>query len=194
MIRPDQAGAFLDSLPIEKFHGIGRVTAAKFRSMNIRTGHDLRQLDVATLTALFGKVGAFYYGIVRGIDERPVEVDEERKSIGKEITLSEDCTDRRRLRILMRSLAHKVARSLQKRGLAGRTVTIKVRYEDFQTVTRSESFTEPTQDGVRIGDIALALSRKTEMDSRPIRLIGVTVSNFPSPEELNRPVQLEFDF
>ncbi|HJH03597.1 MAG TPA: DNA polymerase IV [Victivallis vadensis] len=194
VIRPDQAGAFLDSLPIEKFHGIGRVTAAKFRSMNIRTGHDLRQLDVATLTALFGKVGAFYYGIVRGIDERPVEVDEERKSVGKEITLSEDCTDRRRLRILMRSLAHKVARSLQKRGLAGRTVTIKVRYEDFQTVTRSESFTEPTQDGVRIGDIALALSRKTEMDSRPIRLIGVTVSNFPSPEELNRPVQLEFDF
>ena len=121
-------------------------------------------------------------------------MDEERKSIGKEITLSEDCTDRRRLRILMRSLAHKVAHSLQKRGLAGRTVTIKVRYEDFQTVTRSESFTEPTQDGVRIGDIALALSRKTEMDSRPIRLIGVTVSNFPSPEELNRPVQLEFDF
>lgn len=194
VIRPGLAEAFLDSLPIEKFHGIGHVTAAKFRSMNIRFGHDLRQLDLGILTALFGKVGAFYYEIVRGIDERPVTTDTARKSLGREITLIEDCTDQRRVHILLRSLAHKVGFLLQKRGLSGRTISIKVRYSNFQTVTRSESFTEPIWEGMRIGEIALSLSRKTEIASRPVRLLGVSVSNLLSQEELNLPQQLEFDF
>ena len=140
VITPADAEAFLDRLPVGKFHGIGRVTAARLVSMNIRTGHDLRSLDRSTLTSLFGKVGLFYYDIVRGIDERPVEVNEDPKSIGREITFAEDCRDLRRLRIQLRTLALRVGRLLTGHGLAGRTVTVKVRYGDFTTVTRSVSF------------------------------------------------------
>lgn len=194
VIRPDQAEAFLDSLPVEKFHGIGRVSAAKLQSINVRTGRDLRQLDLTVLTALFGKIGVFYYNIVRGIDERKVDPQEERKSIGKETTFAEDCTDPRRLRILLRTLSLKVARLLQSRALAGKTVTVKVRYENFQTVTRSASFHHPTCDGAEIGAIALELAARTEWDKRPVRLLGVTVSNFPDPGESEENIQLEFDF
>ena len=83
VIPPERAMEFLDSLPVGKFHGIGKVSAAKLTGMNIRTGRDLRQLDAATLSALFGKTGLFYYNIVRGIDNRPVEVEDEPKSIGR---------------------------------------------------------------------------------------------------------------
>ena len=191
VIRPDQAEAFLDALPVEKFHGIGRVSAAKLRSMNVKTGRDLRQLDLPVLTSLFGKIGGFYYSIVRGIDDRPVDPADERKSVGKETTLAEDCTDPRRLRILLRTLSLKVARILQNKALAGRTVTVKIRYGDFRTVTRSASFHHPTRDGAEIGEIALALAAKTEWTTRPVRLVGVTVGNFPPP---GGAVQLEFDF
>ena len=112
VIRPEEAESFLDAMPVEKFHGIGRATAARLLAMNVRTGHDLRQLDRSTLAAHFGKVGEFYYRIVRGIDDRPVETGDEPKSVGKEITLSEDSTDRRQLRIMVRTLSYKVARLL----------------------------------------------------------------------------------
>lgn len=194
VIRPEEAESFLDAMPVEKFHGIGRATAARLLAMNVRTGHDLRQLDRSTLAAHFGKVGEFYYRIVRGIDDRPVETGDEPKSVGKEITLSEDSTDRRQLRIMVRTLSYKVARLLLGRGLLGRTVTVKLRFGDFHTVTRSQSFPEPVPDGGRLGEIALELAEKGGMYRHPIRLVGVTVSNFLTPEELNRPVQLEFDF
>lgn len=194
VIPPEKALAFLDTLPIRKFHGIGKVTAARLNAMNIRNGHDLRQLDLATLTMLFGKVGKFYYQIVRGCDDRPVEVDEQRKSIGREITFARDCTDLRRLRILLRALALRVARLQEKRGLAGRTVTVKVRYDDFRTVTRSRTLSAPERCGETIGEIAVSLAAKTEFATRPVRLLGVTMSNFPSPAEMDRPVQLEFNF
>ena len=182
VITPEEAQAFLDALPVGKFHGIGKVSAARLTGMNIRTGRDLRQLDAATLSSLFGKTGLYYYSIVRGIDDRPVETEDEPKSVGHEITLAEDCTDVRKLRIILRQLARRVARRLQAQNLAGRTVTIKVRYEDFETVTRSLSFHAPVCDGAEIGEIAINLAAKTELASRPIRLLGVTVGNFTGPE------------
>ena len=182
VITPEQAPAFLDALPVGKFHGIGKVSAARLTGMNIRTGRDLRQLDAATLSSLFGKTGLFYYSIVRGIDDRPVETEDEPKSVGHEITLAEDCTDVRKLRIMLRQLARRVARRLQAKNLAGRTVTIKVRYEDFETVTRSLSFHTPVCDGAEIGEIAIGLAAKTEFMTRPVRLLGVTVGNFTGPE------------
>ncbi|WP_294501642.1 DNA polymerase IV [uncultured Victivallis sp.] len=181
VIPPEKALAYLDTLPVGKFHGIGRVSAAKLTGMNIRTGHELRQLDAVTLKALFGKTGLFYYNIVRGIDNRPVEVKEEPKSVGHEITLAEDCTNMRALRIMMRQLSHRVAHRLQAKNLAGKTVTVKVRYENFETVTRSFSAPAPVCDGMEIGEIALALAAKTEWATRPIRLLGVTVGNFVDP-------------
>ena len=194
VIPPEQVESFLEALPIEKFYGIGRVTASRLRRMNIRTGRDLKQLDLAILTANFGKSGAFYYQIVRGIDDRPVEITDERKSVGRETTFAEDVSDPRRLRIVLRSLARKVASRLIRHHLAGRTVTLKVRYDDFQTVTRAASFHHFLNNGEAIGEIAVGLLARTEVARRPVRLIGVTVSNFPTEEELSRPVQLEFDF
>lgn len=194
VIPPEAAPAFLESLPVEKFHGIGQVTAEKLRTMNIRTGRELKALSREHLVRLFGKVGDYYYQIVRGIDPRPVEPEWARKSIGREVTLAPDLTELRDIRILARTLSRKVARLLEAQRLAGRTVTLKVRYPDFRTVTRSRSLPLPVADGAVIGEIAVALLARTEAGTQPVRLLGVTVSNFPEPENSEFPRQLEFDF
>ena len=179
VIKPSGAISFLEKLPIEKFYGIGKVTAGKLRSMNIKTGKDLKALDLQTLINHFGKAGAFYFNIVRGIDDREVETDSMRKSYGRETTLPKDITDTAKIRIYIRRLAIKVAKYLQRDKLSGRTVTLKLKYSDFQSVTRSKSFTKAISDGNAIGEIACELLRKTEAGSRPVRLIGVSMSNFP---------------
>ncbi len=194
VITPEEATAFLEALPIDKFYGIGRVTATKLKRMNIRTGRDLKQLELPLLISLFGKSGAFYYHIVRGVDERPVEPDGERKSVGRETTFANDLSDWRLIKPHLHHLSRDVARTLQRQKLAGKTVSVKVRYENFQTATRSASFHAPLDEAGAIETIAWQLLHKTELPKRKIRLLGVTVSNFPSEAELARPVQLEFDF
>ncbi len=179
VIKPSGALAFLENLPIEKFYGIGKITAKKLRSMNIKTGKDLKALDLQTLTSHFGKTGAFYFNIVRGIDEREVETESARKSYGRETTLISDITDCAKIRIYIRRLALKVAKYLKNDKLSGRTVTLKLKYADFQTVTRSKSFPKGISDGTAIGEIACKLLDKTEAGKRPVRLIGVSISNFP---------------
>ncbi len=194
VIRPDEAERFLNALPVEKFYGIGKVSAAKLMAINIHTGSDLKRLDLETLSRMFGKNGVYYYQIVRGIDSRRVDPDSERKSVGREVTFPTDCTEPIRLRILLRSLSRKVARLLAAKQLYGRTVTVKIRYENFETVTRSISREEPVCDGETIGEIAVQLAAKTDYEHRPVRLAGVSVGNFLTEAERNRPVQLEFDF
>lgn len=174
VIEQSGAEAFLDALPIKKFHGIGQVTAARLESMNIRTGADLRKLDPETLRLLFGKTGDFYYKIVRGIDDRRVETESDPKSISREITLDEDCSDLRELRIMVRTLARKVARRARTKGFAGYSVTLKIKYADFQSITRSVSRDDlPFTRGPEIGDYAVELLRKTAAGLRPVRLVGV---------------------
>ena len=174
VIEQSEAESFLDALPIKKFHGIGQVTAARLESMNIRTGADLRKLDPETLRLLFGKMGDFYYKIVRGIDNRQVETESDPKSISREITLDEDCSDLRELRIMIRTLARKVARRARNRGFAGYSVTLKIKYDDFQSITRSVSREDlPFTRGPEIGDYAVELLRKTAAGVRPVRLVGV---------------------
>lgn len=179
VIKPSGAIPFLENLPIEKFYGIGKVTAKKLRSMNIKSGKDLKALDLQTLISHFGKAGAFYYNIVRGIDEREVETDWVRKSYGRETTLISDITDIAKIRIYIRRLSIKVAKYLQRDKLAGRTVTLKLKYSDFQSITRSKSFTHGISDAGAMAEIACELLHKTEAGTRPVRLIGVSISNFP---------------
>lgn len=173
VISENEANRFLDKLPIRKFHGIGSVTADRLESMNIRTGEDLRQLDVETLQLLFGKVGLFYYHIVRGIDDRKVEPAGDPKSISREITLSEDCSDVMQLRILIRTLARKTARRAVAAGFSGSNITLKIKYDNFQTVTRTITLENPTNDGSIIGNHAVELLKKTSAGLRPVRLAGV---------------------
>ena len=194
LITPETAEELLRDLPIAKFHGIGQVTAKKLEAINIRTGADLKKLDLSVLLSMFGKVGHYYYQIVRGIDERPVETDCAPKSVGRETTFPEDCTNLRHIRIVLRTLARNVAHTLQRKGVQGYTVTLKLRYEDFSTITRSVTLERPVRSGERIGKEAVGLLEKTEAGKRPVRLAGVTVSNFTGKTTKNSSEQLHLPF
>lgn len=193
VITPENAETFLDELPVSKFHGIGRVSAAKLQSINVKTGRDLRKLPRETLKNIFGKAGLFYYGIVRGVDDRPVVKEGDPKSISREMTLYEDCSDLRKIRILVRILARKVARRALAKHLAGRAVFIKLKYADFQTVTRSVALDEPVADGGIIGKYAITLLKKTDAATRPVRLVGVGISQLSDPDA-KIVYQPEFEF
>ncbi|MBR7156242.1 MAG: DNA polymerase IV [Lentisphaeria bacterium] len=193
VITPEAAVKFLDELPVEKFHGIGKKSAAKLRSINVKSGRDLRQLPQDTLLNIFGKPGLFYYGIVRGIDDRPVAPEGDPKSISNEITLYEDCSDMRRIRIILRVLSRKVFRRATARRMVGRSVFIKLKYHDFQTVTRTMPLPPEVNDGAALGEAAIKLLARTEAGTKPIRLAGVGIGQLiPLDEASIR--QLEFEF
>lgn len=193
VIPPEKAAAFIESLPIGKFFGIGKVTEAKFRDMNVLTGKDLKALPLDTLTAAFGKSGRYYYEIARGIDDRPVNPNWIRKSIGRETTFERDLKDLEEMDGVLRELAVKVERMLAKRSLAGRTVTLKVRYANFQRITRSKSFDFPVSHSLQLGDTACRLLRHTEAGKRLVRLLGISVSNLTGLNGTAIPDENELD-
>jgi DNA polymerase-4 len=177
-IGPSKIEKFVEELSIEKFYGVGKVTAAKMKRMNIHTGADLKKLSERELVQQFGKVGKFYYQIVRGIDERPVEPNQETKSIGAVDSFREDLTTIEQMNKELEKIAPVVHRRLTEHQLKGRTVTLKIKYSDFKIITRSRSFTEPVDDLELIADTAKALLVSTETDDVRIRLLGISLSNF----------------
>lgn len=193
VIRPENAERFLEQLPIEKFFGIGRVTAARLQKIGVRTGKDLKQFSREALELQFGKFGLAYYDIVRGIDHREVETNYERKSYGREITFPVDLIEKNAKEFYLDQLSSKVAMLLQKSNLCGRTVTVKVRFENFETVSRSLTLPRGIKDGLEIYQIARLLLNRTEAMVRPVRLLGVALSNFPAPETESGAEQLELD-
>ena len=196
VIPPARAQEFIFELAIEKFYGVGSATAREFHSMNVKNGRDLYALPLETLVRHFGKIGSFYYNIARGIDLRPVEPRESRKSLGREITLADDLADMTALRELLHQLAVKVSALLIKERLAGRTVTLKVRYEDFSTITRSLTAPESTAQASALEKIALLLLERTEVGKRKVRLMGLSVSGFPDltiPENIQLELPLEWE-
>lgn len=193
VITPESAPKFLDDLPIKRFHGIGAVSAEKLASINIHYGRDLKKLDMATLQSLFGKAGIFYYNIVRGIDDRPVEIEGEPKSISREVTLERDSADPRRNRIILRTLARKVLRKTVSSGFLGKTLTVKVRFADFRCVTRSLTLQEFVSDGETLGKLAVQLAVKADFTRQPVRLLGVGLSNL-CPLDMPQFEQLHFNF
>lgn len=177
-IGPSKVESFVEALAIEKFYGVGKVTAEKMKSMNIHTGADLKKLTERELTQHFGKAGKFYYQIVRGIDDRPVEPNQETKSIGAEDTFPEDLTTLEEMDRELEKIAPVVHERLLKHQLKARTVTIKIKYYDFKIITRSKSFTEPVNDLQLIADTAKELMAATETEEVRIRLLGISLSNF----------------
>jgi len=194
VILPSQAEAFLDDLPVARFFGIGKVTAKALNSIGIKYGRDLKCLSLDNLVARFGKSGRWYYNIVRGIDNSPVNPDWQRKSLGRETTFEEDINDPSEIKKVIYELCNEVSKQLRQYGLEGRTVTLKVRYDDFKTVTRGQTFSRLTKQFDVIYNVAMELLSRTQAGERKVRLLGVTVSNFPTPEELAGPIQLEFPF
>lgn len=177
VITPDKVEAFLEELDIKKFFGVGKATQKKMHALGIKTGADLKKWTEIDLVKAFGKPGRFYYKIVRGIDNREVKPHQTRKSYGKERTFSEDVGDLNWVNNFLDELAGSISEGMQKIPTAGKTITLKVRYKNFDTITRSQSLTHHTNKKEEISSIARQLLEQTEAGTREIRLLGISLSN-----------------
>ena len=197
VIPPEKAEALVESLPIEKFYGIGQVTAAKMHGLGIRTGFDLKQRSKEELIRNFGKSGEYYYCIARAQDDRQVEPNRIRKSVGAERTYAEDLESVTEMDEKLKPLAEEVAEYLTEKNNGGRTVTVKIKYADFTQTTRSKTFLSHIQSGEQLWQIAKELLRTPFEPQLPVRLLGVSVSNLLSEEAENHKrygFQLKFPF
>ena len=168
------------------FHGVGPATTAKMKSLGIETGADLKAQPLAFLQRHFGKAGSYYYWIARGIDERPVRANRARKSIGAENTFFDDLTEFEAMRAALQSILDKLWRHCESSGLRGRTVTLKVKFADFQILTRSRSTTESVGGREALETISLDLLRPLLPTAKGVRLLGVTLSNLlPDDQEIS---------
>jgi DNA polymerase-4 len=193
VIRPEMAASFLATLPIGSFFGVGAVTERRMHQQGSCCGADLLKLSLAELSERFGKQGVFLYHIVRGHDHRPVQPERERKSIGAETTLERDTKDPDRIDAILARLAERVGHTLHRKHVVGTTVTLKVRYADFTTVTRSVTGSVPSADPAHLFASVRFLLGRTEAGKRKVRLLGISVSNL-SPLTTTHPRQLLLPF
>ena len=177
IVEPGQGEAFVEALKIGKFYGVGKVTESKMQSIGIKTGGDLKKWSKEKLNHVFGKAGDYYYFIARGIDQRPVCNSRVRKSYGAESTFQIDIIDYKEMSDYLVALAKQVLQALKEKGTVAYTLTIKVKYTDFQQVTRSKTFDHPIVDIVSLDAMVAALLDKTEVLTRSVRLLGVSFSN-----------------
>lgn len=184
-IGPSKIETFMEKLPVEKFYGVGKVTANKMKKMGLHFGVDLKKLSEKELCTCFGKAGHFYYKIVRGIDDRIVQPNRETKSLGAEDTFSNDITNVSEMIIELEKIAKLVATRLQKYQLKGRTITLKIKYHNFKTITRNQSFDKPISDISYIIQTAKMLLLKTDLTDKKIRLLGISLSNFEELQKVN---------
>ena len=178
VILPEEAEAFAEELKIEKFWGVGKVTAARMRELGIHTGKDLKRFGEGELVRLFGKAGYIYYQNSRGIDEREVVPDRARKSLGAEETFLTDTCDRAELEGRLRDIADEVWRRTSKNDFYGRTVTLKIKYADFREASKRRTYAWPIVNFYTFWSAALDLLGFVEfVKERKIRLMGLYVSN-----------------
>lgn len=177
-IGPSHIEEFMEKLPVEKFYGVGKVTADKMKNMGLHTGADLKKMTEEELVMHFGKAGAFYYKIVRGIDEREVRPDRETKSVAAEDTFAYDLTLTSEMNAELDKIAKLVSDRLQRYRLKGRTITLKIKYSDFRQITRSRSLAEGVCDVDTIAIIAKELLWSTDPEHKKTRLLGISLSNF----------------
>ena len=194
VISPDRVEPFLQKLPVDALWGVGPVTAKKLRDRGVQRLVDLRSVDSAELQKTVGSLADWLLQLARGIDDRPVVPNRSSKSSGSERTFAEDLGDPERIRSEVERMATQAAEWLERRSIYARTVTLKVRYSDFTTITRSQS-APSTRDAAAISARAVQLLDKTEAGIRPVRLLGVSVHNFTSDLEQVRsaPDILPFD-
>lgn len=177
-IGPSRITSFMEKLPVDKFFGVGKVTAEKMKKLGLHTGADMKKLTEAQLIKHFGKPGRFFYKIVRGIDDREVRPDRETKSVGAEDTFPFDLTALEEMNTELDKIAAIVHDRLKRHHLRGRTVTLKIKYHDFKQVTRSQSFPDETDELEIILSTAKNLLATTEPEDKKIRLLGISLSNF----------------
>lgn len=177
-VTPEMGAAWVETLPVSRFHGVGPVTAAKMERLGIVTGGDLRDRSLAFLQEHFGSSAGWYYGIARGIDERPVNPNRERKSSGSETTFDRDLTDDAEIEAGVLRQADDVWKWCEREQSFARTVTVKIKFADFQIITRSKTHVGLVDTHRLLRDLSSALVRSVLPVEKGIRLVGVTVSNF----------------
>jgi DNA polymerase IV len=190
VIAPERVEQFLQKLPVDALWGVGPVTAKRLRDRGIERLVDVRMASANLLQDAVGSQADWLRRLAEGFDDRPVEPNQSAKSSGTENTFAEDLTDIGEIRNEIDEMARDGAAWLERKMLFCRTVTIKVRYSDFTTVTRSHSSDPPTRDADDIAARAIALLDKTEAGHRPIRLLGVSVHNLVDPSEKREEVRL----
>ena len=192
VIEEHQAVDFLKKLDIGKFYGIGDVTADKLRKMNIKKGADLYVLSLEAMIKIFGKRGVFFYDIVRGTDRRKVEPERIRKSISAENTFENDLKTRFAVITELYHLEKRVFAEMQELDKTAKTVTLKVRFDDFHTLTRSRTVGKPIDNYEALKKISRSLMNETPIEDKGIRLLGIGLSNLCEYDP-NEPKQLELD-
>ena len=185
VVRPHEVEAFLAPLPVRRIYGVGPAAERSLHEMGITTVAELRELSIDRLIARFGQWGRVLWERVRGIDDRLVHTHRARKSLSTERTFAENIKELHEIERILDSMAEEVSRGLEKRRLAASTITVKVRYPDFTTPTRSHTLPVPTSDAVTIAATARELVRRTDAAKRSVRLLGVGASNLV-PGELGQ--------
>ena len=195
-IVPEEIIEFLEELEIRKFHGIGKVTAEKMYQFGIFTGKDLKRKSLEFLVENFGKSGSHYYKIVRGVHKSPVKPDRIRKSLGAERTFSENISSEVFMKERLIQIAEEIEKRIAKSDVSGKTVTLKIKYRDFKTQTRSKTLPYFIRDKQTILNTAIELMEQ-ESFRESVRLLGITLSNLNTGEEEESDfveVQLGFSF
>lgn len=193
VITPKMAENFIDKLPIKKFHGIGKVTAERMQMMGIYTGSDLKKLDLEKLLREFGKSGQYYYNIVRGLDFREVNPSRLRKSSGSETTFNKDLETLEEMQIALFPLIEDVWNWSLKTNIYGRTITVKIKHNDFSVTTKSKSASFPIKNRDLFNQICYDLLTEGYSSHKPIRLLGISISNLENNHK-KIGIQLEIPF
>lgn len=191
-IMPDQVIAFLDSLPIQKFFGVGAKTGEKMNRLGIFRGADLKKWDEVLLNREFGKSGSHYYNIVRGIQKSHVKPNRVRKSISVESTFNSDLSQLSEMNEKVNTMMEKLQNRIDHSKSKGKTVTLKIKYFDFESHTRSSSFSHYTNNKPEILNKIIALLNDTP-PIKPVRLLGIGISNLEK-EEQEEYIQLTMNF
>lgn len=182
VITPEDAEAFIAELPIGAFYGVGPKTAERLRALGVVTGRDLRRLSQDQLERAFGKHGGTYWRMARGIDERPVNAERERKSVGRETTFLRDVRELPELERTLGPLAEQVAERLARGGWVASAVTVKVKFDDFEQITRQMQTARPVSEAHEILAYARHLLRAKVRLARPVRLVGIAVHHLEDAE------------
>jgi DNA polymerase-4 len=190
LIRPEEAEKFIEELPVEKFYGIGNVTAQKMHQLGIHKGSDLKKCDQISLIRNFGKAGIFFYNIVRGKDERPVEPDQERKSVGTELTYEKDLTTSFEIIAELYKLEKELMERLSHSETTGRTITVKVKFSDFRQITRSKTLQHFIRSFDTLHREVSEIRKSLKLEGTRIRLLGLSISNMEGDDCADRQLHL----
>ncbi|MDR1347285.1 MAG: DNA polymerase IV [Prevotellaceae bacterium] len=191
VILPSETEKILEKLPVEKFYGIGKSTSEKMHKFGIHTGFDLKKLSLPTLKRLFGKAGEFYYSICRGIDERAVTPDYERKSVGTERTFLKNITTQFERITELYHIAKELDERLKESNFKGKTLTLKIKFHNFEQISRSKTFDDYIVDFHSILNNAKEMLSHIKTERTSIRLMGLTISN-ANTKPSNRQLTIDF--